>query len=95
MNMTLKTMKNVLWAQHSFQNHHQTFTIDVRKKSDLSQKNRTTGSCGDVWKIWDWPQPASSQQGGYSSLHPALLTRSYCLCVDLSLIMLSEKQPES
>ena len=32
--------------------------IDVRKKSDLSKKNRTTGSPGHVQKIWDWPQPA-------------------------------------
>ena len=32
-------------------------TIDVRKKLDLSRKNRTTGSPGHVRKIWDWPQP--------------------------------------
>ena len=33
-------------------------TIDVRKKSDLSRKNRTTGLPGHVRKILDWPQPA-------------------------------------
>ena len=32
-------------------------TIDVRKKSDLSRKNLTTGSPGHVRKIWDWRQP--------------------------------------
>ena len=32
-------------------------TIDVRKKSDLSRKNRTTGSPAHVRKIWDWPHP--------------------------------------
>ena len=32
-------------------------TIDVRKKSDLSRKNWTTGSPGHVRKIWVWPQP--------------------------------------
>ena len=32
-------------------------TIDVRKKSDLSRKNRTTGSPGHVRKIWDRPWP--------------------------------------
>ena len=34
-------------------------TIDVRKKSDLSRKNLTTGSPGHVQKIWDRPRPGS------------------------------------
>ena len=32
-------------------------TIDVRKKSDLSRKNRTTGSPGHVRQISDQPRP--------------------------------------
>ena len=39
-------------------------TIDVRKKSDLYQKNRTTGSPWHVRKIWDWPQPVHSMATG-------------------------------
>ena len=34
-------------------------TIDVRKKSDLSRKNRTTGSPGHVRKISDQPRPGN------------------------------------
>ena len=41
-------------------------TIDVRKKSDLSRKNLTTGSPGHVRKIWDWPQPVSRWTVGCS-----------------------------
>ena len=37
MSMTLKTMKNVLCAQRSFQNHHQIFHDQCLEKSDLSQ----------------------------------------------------------
>ena len=50
--------KHVLWAQRIvFKITTRRSTIDVRKKSDLSRKNRTTGSPGHVRKIWDWLQP--------------------------------------
>ena len=45
--------KHVLWAQRSFKNHHQTFHDRRPEKSDLSRKNGTTGSPGQVRKIWD------------------------------------------
>ena len=54
----------MLWAQRSFQNHHQTSTIDVWKKSDISRKNRTTGSSGHVQKISNWPQPVDGTPPG-------------------------------
>ena len=61
MSMTFKTTKNMccgLSVVFKITTRHS--TIDVRKKSDLSRKNRTTGSPGHVRKIWDWPQPEYS-----------------------------------
>ena len=58
MSMTLKTTKNMSCGLSVvFKIITRCSTIDVRKKSDLSRKNRTTGSPGHVQKIWDWPQP--------------------------------------
>ena len=58
MSMTLKTTKNTCCGLSVvFKITTRRSTIDVRKKSDLSRKNRTTGSPGHVRKIWDWPQP--------------------------------------
>ena len=60
MSMTLKTTKNMCCGLSVvFKITTRRSTIDVRKKSDLSRKNRTTGSPGHVRKIWDWPQPAN------------------------------------
>ena len=58
MSMTLKTTKKTCCGLSVvFKITTRRSTIDVRKKSDLSRKNRTTGSPGHVRKIWDWPQP--------------------------------------
>ena len=60
MSMTLKTTKNMCCGLSVvFKITIKCSTIDVRKKSDLFRKNRTTGSPADVRKIWDWPQPAN------------------------------------
>ena len=58
MSMTLKTTKNMCCGLSVvFKITTRRSTIDVRKKSDLSRKNRTTGSPGHVRKISDQPRP--------------------------------------
>ena len=58
MSMTLKTTKNMCFGLSVvFKITTRRSTIDVRKKSDLSRKNRTTGPPGHVRKISDQPQP--------------------------------------
>ena len=58
MSMTLKTKKNLCFGLIVvFKTATRRSTIDVRKKSDLSWKNRTTGPPGHVRKISDQPQP--------------------------------------
>ena len=58
MSMTLKTTKNLCFGLSVvFKITTRRSTIDVRKKSDLSRKNRTTGPPGHVRKISDQPQP--------------------------------------
>ena len=58
MSMTLKTTKNLFFGLSvAFKITTRRSTIDVRKKSDLSRKNRTTGPPGHVRKISDQPQP--------------------------------------
>ena len=58
MSMTLKTTKNLFFGLSVvFKITTRRSTIDVRKKSDLSRKNRTTGPTGHVRKISDQPQP--------------------------------------
>ena len=58
MSMTLKTTKHMCCGLSVvFKITARRSTIHVRKKSDLSRKNRTTGSPAHVRKIWDWPQP--------------------------------------
>ena len=58
MSMTLKTTKNLFFGLSVvFKITTRRSTIDVRKKSDLSRKNRTTGPPGHVRKISDQPQP--------------------------------------
>ena len=58
MSMTLKTMKSMCCGLSVvFKITTRRSTIDVRKKSDLSRKNRTPGSPAHVRKIWDWPEP--------------------------------------
>ena len=66
MSMTLKTTKN-MWRGLSvvYKITTRRSTIDVRKKSDLSRKNRTNGSPGLVRKIWDWPQPGQVLSRGW------------------------------
>ena len=60
MSMTLKTTKNLCFGLSVvFKITTRRSTIDVRKKSDLSRKNRTTGPPGHVRKISDQPQPWS------------------------------------
>ena len=57
MSMTLKTTKNMCCGLSVvFRITTRRSTIDVRKKSDISRKNRSTGSSRHVRKIWDWPQ---------------------------------------
>ena len=59
MSMTLKTTKNMCRGLIIvYKITTRCSTIDVKKKSDLSRKNRTTGSPRHVRKISDWPQPA-------------------------------------
>ena len=63
MSMTLRTTKNMCCGLSVvFKITTRLSRIDVRKKSNLSRKNRTTGSPRHVRKIWDWPQPANSDQ---------------------------------
>ena len=58
MSMTLKTTKNMCCGLSLvFKITTRRSTINVRKKSDLSRKNRTTGSPGHVRKISDQPRP--------------------------------------
>ena len=58
MSMTSKTTKNLCFGLSVvFKITTRRSTIDVRKKSDLSRKNRTTGPPGHVRKISDQPQP--------------------------------------
>ena len=69
MNMTLNTTKNMcpgLSVVYKITTRRS--TIDVWKKSDLSRKNRTTGSPGHVRKIWDWPQPDREVTGPHDFL---------------------------
>ena len=61
MSMTLKTTKNMCCGLSVvLKITTRRSTIDVRKKSDLSRKNRTTGSPGHVRKISDQPRPVYS-----------------------------------
>ena len=62
MSMTLKTTKNLCFGLSVvFKITTRRSTIDVRKKSDLSRKNRTTGPNGHVRKISDQPQPGHTR----------------------------------
>ena len=67
MSMTLKTTKILCFGLSVvFKITTRRSTIDVRKKSDLSRKNRTTGPPGHVRKISDQPQPVDLG-GGHSA----------------------------
>ena len=62
MSMTLKTTKNLFFGLSvAFK-----ITIDVRKKSDLSRKNRTTGPPGDFESYRPPVRPAP----GHTGPHP-------------------------
>ena len=61
MSMTLKTTKNMCCGLSVvFKITTRRSTIDVRKKSDLSRKNRTTGPPGHVRQISDQPRPVEA-----------------------------------
>ena len=67
MSMTLKTTKNLFFGLSVvFKITTRRSTIDVRKKSDLSRKNRTTGPPGHVRKISDQPQPGNTSNYVYT-----------------------------
>ena len=72
MSMTLKTTKNLCFGLSVvFKITTRRSTIDVRKKSDLSRKNRTTGPPGHVRKISGQPQPDKRQH---------VINRRCCCC---------------
>ena len=84
MSLTLKTTKNMCCGLSVvFKITTRRSTFDVRKKSDLSRKNPTTGSPGHVRKIWDWPQPVYASGGSTRVIHDRvrqLLHRALFCC---------------
>ena len=68
----------MLWAQRSFENHHQMFHDRCPENIGPLSKNRTTGSPRHVQKIWDRPQPSPKNVDSPNTVSQKITGAIFC-----------------